>query len=137
MARGRKKGYKMSDEHKAALLAGRSKKVNRGVLQLTKKYRIAAVDTRNWTLQKHTGISESGEDLWTSQIYYNNLAELLPAVAKRLLNRELQSFGEVSLKDLSKEIQAAEQRVLEALQGFASGLSVEESEEPEEPEDEE
>ncbi len=116
MARG--KGYVMTEAHKAKMQAGRSSENKTGI-SISNKLRLYAVDERNWSLQKLGGTNEAGEPIWLSICYYNNLADLLKSVAKRLLNGELQAKGEVrGLIELASKIQEAEQNVLNMLQGL-------------------
>jgi hypothetical protein len=108
----------MTEAHKAALLAGRSSE-NKTAIAISNKLRLYAVDERNWSLQKLSGTSEAGEPIWLSISYYNNLAELMKATARRILNGELQAKGEVrGLIELANKIQEAEQNVLNMLQGL-------------------
>jgi hypothetical protein len=100
------------------LIAGRSSE-NKTAIPISNRFRFYAVDERNWSLQKLSGTSEAGEPIWLSVSYYNNLAELMKATARRLLNGELQTKGEVKgLIELASRIQEAEQNVLNALKGL-------------------
>jgi hypothetical protein len=115
MARGRPKGYKMSDEHKAALLAGRSVE-NKTSFQIGRKWRVYSSDERNWTLQKANGTNDVGEINWVSQLFYSSLPELLRALSRRIVNKELKIQGHVEdFIELAKRIEEAESKVLDQL----------------------
>lgn len=117
MARGRRAGFKMSDEHKAALQAGRSIE-NKTHFKLGNKWRVCSTDERNWTLQKNSGKDASGDIIWISKYFYSSLNSLLRATATMAVNQELKVQGDVgNLASLAKQIEAAETKVLDELKG--------------------
>jgi len=114
----RPKGFKLSEEQKAKMQAGRSSE-NKTAISIGNKLRFYAVDERNWSLQKLSGTTEAGDPIWLSISYYNSLADLMKSTARRVLNGEFQIKGEVKgLIELVNRIQEAEQSVFDMLQGL-------------------
>ncbi len=115
MARGRPKGFTMSDEQKAAMQAGRSKE-NKTHFQVGKKWRVYSSDERNWTLQKNNGTDANGDTIWVSKHFYGSLNSLLRALATKLINKEMKTQGNIEdFAELAKRMEAVETKVLDEL----------------------
>lgn len=108
----------MSKEHKEALRASRKSADEKTSILLGKKYRIYAVDDRNWTLQKNNSATDV-DPIWVSMFYYSDLESLLTIVAKRMLDKKLKACADIStLNNLAEEIKRAEESVLAELKSY-------------------
>ena len=80
-------------------------------LQITKEYRIAS-DSRQWMIQKYTGLDKkTGEQVWQSIAYYSETEKLV----KGLIERAIRDSDARTLADALRDIEKVSHALSKAL----------------------